>query len=684
MAEEPNAPTPQIPTEEAGPKNTHRPEPVNLAYAGAAEPESTLKPTPEAAPEPIDHTAEPDAPDHPDAGDMKAKLAVLAEASQHGRLSPADEEKMTLLAKECLLGGRGGVAAAIEALPKLPWILGVRAVEQAWPTLTSGFRAQLLSGLAKADNDAGFRIRLSVARALARLDMPVAVKLVGGACREMWDKNNGALSPDHSKLIGNVFIGRGKPWVLQFPLAELKAPEADAVVACVIFSAFNINNPPITQLSILRYAGERLGKLHENLLAMVAKHVGRWSPKWQDSLRKEVTDLPEVLTAALKAERAPEQKPARSHKAHAPAPAEEETGLPLPPELEEKLKLAAESGQTEAVDAVTQEITAWRETQRAERQQAAQNTDARPPEAEQRREESNTSAERNDPRGRRGRADRSGDKNDRPERPERVEKKDRPAYVSREQEARGSTSFSLGQTLRQIDTYVQGLREELAATQTKLRRADEDARRGRRVVSDRPASADDASLSPEELKRLTVQLEQRNTELKTRVEELLADSEARVICMAPDADGITPDPLTQLRTLLALKLKDDYADYVALETAVPDLIVQQHYRTLVHHVFTTLIEEGIALAPISALPPPPPEPMPPLPPAPVIDENEDDDVDDLNIPDAEPEPVEGTGEELTDNDEPPAQDDEPLEEHRVQAELLADEPPPHEVEKGEA
>src|SRR5947208_2236774 len=77
------------------------------------------------------------------------ELAQLAEASQKARLSPAEEERMGALLREALQGGRAGVARAIEALPKVPWIVGVRAVETVWPELTAGFRTQLLAGLAK-------------------------------------------------------------------------------------------------------------------------------------------------------------------------------------------------------------------------------------------------------------------------------------------------------------------------------------------------------------------------------------------------------------------------------------------------------------------------------------------------------------------------------------------------------
>ena len=36
-----------------------------------------------------------------------------------------------------------------------------------------------------------------------------------------FNPENGSLTADQSKLIGNVFIGRGKPWVLQLPLESL-------------------------------------------------------------------------------------------------------------------------------------------------------------------------------------------------------------------------------------------------------------------------------------------------------------------------------------------------------------------------------------------------------------------------------------------------------------------------------
>ena len=564
-------------------------EPIDTAQSQAPE---------EAADAVKDEVASP-APE----GDAKQELARLADAAATARLSPADEETLTRLAKESLLGGRAGVTAAIDALPKMPWILGVRAVEAAWPDLTSGFRTQLLSGLAKMETDASRRIRLSLARSLSKIDLPVGIKIAGVVCKEMWDKETASLSAENSKVIGNVFIGRGKPWILQLPLAELKAAEADALLHCVVASAFNYNNPPITQLSILRYASQdgRLGNLHPNLLTLIAKSVGRWSPKWQDGLRKDVPELPETISSALRPPGAqPQPAPQQPRKETAPRPVakpqdnrhdnrhDDDHEPELPPELEEKLEMAAETGDAELLQAVTLEVNTWKE---AHRQANAERHDAHAEDERSVEEQNGGGRYRND----------RNDRNDDRERDRKPKsRKERPVYVSREQEARGMGSgggnFSLSTTLKQIENYCQNLRNDLAAAQNRLRHAEDDQRRNRRPERERAVvTAEDVHLSPEELQRLNHQLEGRIAELQMRVEELTNDSEARAVSMKAGGDTEAPDPATQLRTLISLKLEEDYADFLALDNEAPDIIVQQHYRDLIRHVFAVLAEEGFEL-----------------------------------------------------------------------------------------
>ena len=561
------------------------PEPVNLA----------LTDTPPALGLPEHPAGDPAAPEQPP-GDPKAELAALSQTGNTNRLSPSDEDKATRLMRNCLLEGGDGIPAALGAMPLLPWILGVRAIENAWPELPAESRAVVLDGLTKMDTDNGYRLRLSMARSLARVDLPEAVRVAAATCRNMWNSESGSLKPEHSKLIGNVFIGRGKPWVVQLALADLPPEDATAILSAVVFSTFNVNNAPITQLSVLRYGGSRLGQLHENLIGMIARAVGRWNGKWQSALRQEIADLPEPILSALKAEPAPEPRARRGGDEPAPEPATE-VETPLPAELEEKLRLAAESGDQAAVEAVNQEINVWREADKIVRLEAldADEDDEDEDDEEEADAQDEPAAEDDGGRRRRGRNDR----------------KDRPAYVSRDQESRGQSGFNYSAAIKQLDAYVSGLRNDLAAAQARLRRGDDEGRRSRRESADRPViSHDEANLSPDELKRLVAQLEGRVEELKGRVEELTSDSEARALAMAAGTTDPSPDAATQLRTLLALKLQEDYADFLTLQKESPDAIVQQHYRGLIRHVFDVLLSEKIPL-----IVPPEPVVTPPLPPA---------------------------------------------------------------------
>ncbi len=562
------------------------------------------------------------APQPPAEADERS-LVELTQAAAKGRLSDASEERATMLMHDALLSGGEAFLGAVDAMPQLPWILAVRAIEQAWPKLVPEARPFLLSGLAKMEGIPGARLRLSVSRALMKIELPVAVKIAATVCLEMVNPETGMLNAEQSKLIGNVFIGRGKPWVLQFPLESLDEAESTAMVAALVFSVFNVNNPPITQLSILRFGAARLGSMHPNLQEMVAKNVERWNGKWQVALRRDCPVLPEIIAAALKPQRGGDNAPAQPSSQHDDDAGEAETQPPLPKELEEKLKLAAEAGDPDAVAAATKEINTWLDVQRTNRPQPREQQEEQP-------------AEREDDRRSRGRG-RGRDRDRDRERPPENQPRERPTYVSREQERSGGPApFNLTEALRGIDKYVSQLRNDLSAAQVRIRRAEEGG--GRRRSSDRAIlSVEEANLSTDELKRLVIQLEARVADQESRIAELTSDSEMRADSMAPGADGKEPDAITQLRTFLAMKLSDDWADYLALENQnqEPDIVVKQHYRSIIRRIFGALIAEGVALTPKAELPPPPPEILPP-PPTPVIEEEEEDE-DDEEL-DAIPEP----------------------------------------------
>ena len=101
--------------------------------------------------------------------------------------------------------------------------------------------------------------------------------------------------------------------------------------------------------------------------------------------------------------------------------------------------------------------------------------------------------------------------------------------------------------------------------------------------------------TPDELARLNVQLEARNAELQTLLDELREDAEARAASAEAAARQPRRSEGAPLRALLQLKLQEDYDDFLALNSEAPDVVVQQHYRTLLTHVFEVLRQEGVPL-----------------------------------------------------------------------------------------
>ena len=156
-------------------------------------------------------------------------------------------------------------------------------------------------------------------------------------------------------------------------------------------------------------------------------------------------------------------------------------------------------------------------------------------------------------------------------------------------------NFNLSEALKQIEAHVSGLRSELQATQNKLRQQQRDEdRKPRRGAPDRGSGIIvPGEPTPDELARLNRQLETRITEQQVKIDELLADSEDRAASMDLPEAAASPD--AQLRALLSLKLQEDFEDFAALESEAPDIVVQQHYRTVLRHVFEVLRNEGVRL-----------------------------------------------------------------------------------------
>jgi hypothetical protein len=157
----------------------------------------------------------------------------------------------------------------------------------------------------------------------------------------------------------------------------------------------------------------------------------------------------------------------------------------------------------------------------------------------------------------------------------------------------GAGAFDLRDTLRQIESHVAGLRSELVTTQSKLRQREQDSQKTKRAPDRAAAPIIPGEPTPDELARLNQQLEARNAELQQRITELTQDSEDRAASMGRHGPEPVEQPDAQLRTLLSLKLQEDYEDFAALEKEKPDLVVQQHYRTVLRHVLDVLRQEGV-------------------------------------------------------------------------------------------
>ena len=500
-----------------------------------------------------------------------AALEDLATRSQAARLSVSDEERMCELVKAALLGGKALVTQVGPVLGRMPWIVGVRAVETVWAAMKVTARTHLLRVLAEDESESGRRLRLSLARALFKLDPATGLKLLVTVCKELRDKETGAVPPRSAQVFNNVFIGKAKPWILQVSLKDLKPAEADLLVQCALCAAFSQPTPPVPLLNLLRWAGEAdlLSGLPESTLAVLPKGLSRMSFKWQSAIRKEVANLPESILVLLKPDRS------REGSAGGEAPAEEEAESGR----EDSSSADGEPGQPSGDSGV--QDSGPEEDEEGEGDEEGEDADATGEAGESVPEEPRVRKPRPvyEPRPQRTIPRESG------ERREEGGRRERPVY-------QGRTPFNLTETLRQIEAHVQSLRTELSAAQIKLRQRDDDSRRERRP--DRPLPLPGAP-SNEELTRLNLQLEARIEELQARVEEISKDAEDRAASLGVHTGGPAPDPDQQLRALLGLKLQEDYADYLALENESLSAVVQQHYRTLLGHIFEVLKAENVPL-----------------------------------------------------------------------------------------
>jgi hypothetical protein len=144
--------------------------------------------------------------------------------------------------------------------------------------------------------------------------------------------------------------------------------------------------------------------------------------------------------------------------------------------------------------------------------------------------------------------------------------------------------FDLNRSLREIESYVARLRSELQQAQATARRREPGGERSRGRGQQAPAG------SPEEideLRRHNQQIEEQNLELRSRIEELLADHEDRAATLE------ISDSLEQFKKFLGLKLKEDFADYNAISRESLNEVVRRHAHEILGRIFAVLRAEGV-------------------------------------------------------------------------------------------
>ncbi|MEI6561801.1 MAG: hypothetical protein WCO68_06930 [Verrucomicrobiota bacterium] len=481
-------------------------------------------------------------------------LLLLAQAAKAARLSPADEERATALLTERLSGGKAGITAALAPMiDGLPWIVCVNAVSAVWEKLSAPMRRHLLGSIAKSETEPARRLRLSLARALFKLEPAAGLKLAAAACADLRHPETGALTAKYRQFFFNIFIGKGKPWLLQLPLGDLKPGEADTLVHCAIECLPLC--PPLSQLSLLRWAegAGRLKKVSAADLEAAAKGVARWNAKLQRQLKSEIAELPAALEAVLKPEAlqpepesAPEAAKPEQPKRGESKKAQRTAGTGKAPKTTGEPEIAAEPA------APVEELVI---PGRAERlaQNAGEKLANKRPEPEPRKAE-------------------------RPERGERAE--------------RAARSFDVKEALRGVESYVASLRSELEQAKAQLSRQNQEGKRGGRSSR---AAEEMPSAEAEALTRHNARLEATVADLRAQLEDLAAHHETVAESRQLHTDAPLPEGEQQLKALLAIQLQESYVTYEAMRLEPLDKVFRLDYRDLLGSVFETLANAGVAL-----------------------------------------------------------------------------------------
>jgi hypothetical protein len=163
-------------------------------------------------------------------------LEGIAAKAARRRLNARDEALALELARNTLLTGRPGVLRVLALAGSLPWVVLVNASASAWSGLKPTARAQFLKGIGTVPGEGFVRTRMSIIRGLWKADAGAASKAVSMLFKDFVDQATGLLPNREAVQFGNVFLGRGRPWIASADISSLKAAEQETV-RLGIFSA---------------------------------------------------------------------------------------------------------------------------------------------------------------------------------------------------------------------------------------------------------------------------------------------------------------------------------------------------------------------------------------------------------------------------------------------------------------
>ncbi|HEY0793128.1 MAG TPA: hypothetical protein VGD78_18835 [Chthoniobacterales bacterium] len=219
-------------------------------------------------------------------------LRELIEKAKAGRLAPAEEQAGAAAFRDVVLAGGKVLSAGIELLGDLPWFISVNGTVEAWGQLTPARKRSFLTALRNVKTEVGLRMRLSISRGLFKADPESALKLIVSTLTEMHKTN--VLEGRDRSAVGNVLIGKTKPWILQVDLSHLKAAEAKLVGLCALEAAVAASPP--AAFAVVEWAKNyaRINDLSSEAKEAFGKTVARWGGRWQKQIPK--LELPaEVL-----------------------------------------------------------------------------------------------------------------------------------------------------------------------------------------------------------------------------------------------------------------------------------------------------------------------------------------------------------------------------------------------------